>query len=246
MDVQELIGLPQQYSCAFDVICGSSVLAENLIKGVSGPKAYFDPKAVVKLVLDVPQGYAFPVIEALNACPNRTDLRLVVVSFSTCTEYLHDLWDLRPHILLDDVLLGGLDAEKSMSDLVEVLLQASKGRRYATISDYPITALNTNERRILHLLVRGHSNKNIAAELNLQEKTVRNLLTSIYNKLNIENRIEAVLYYWGPGSMHDLIGDGHGRSNGIGNDGSSHSQSQFQPHPHTQAPRKLYQLGQHR
>jgi DNA-binding NarL/FixJ family response regulator len=50
---------------------------------------------------------------------------------------------------------------------------------------------------VLHVLARGWCNQRIAAHLCLQEKTVRNTLSNIYEKLDLQDRMEAALYYWG-------------------------------------------------
>lgn len=52
--------------------------------------------------------------------------------------------------------------------------------------------LSPQEQRILNLLADGHTNKEIALAMCLGEGTVRNYLTSVFTKLGVENRTEAV------------------------------------------------------
>lgn len=52
--------------------------------------------------------------------------------------------------------------------------------------------LSPRETTILEHLVAGLSNRQIAAALFLSEQTVKNLLTSIYQKMGVQNRTEAV------------------------------------------------------
>ncbi len=52
--------------------------------------------------------------------------------------------------------------------------------------------LSPQEQRILTLLAEGHTNKEIASTLGLGEGTVRNYLTSVFTKMGVENRTEAV------------------------------------------------------
>jgi len=47
---------------------------------------------------------------------------------------------------------------------------------------------------VLILLGRGHTNYEIARELNVQDTTVRTHLCHILTKLNLRNRTAAVLY----------------------------------------------------
>jgi two-component system, NarL family, response regulator DevR len=55
-------------------------------------------------------------------------------------------------------------------------------------------SLTPHEKRILHLVARGATNREIADELKLAEKTVRNYVSSILNKLGARNRTEAAAY----------------------------------------------------
>lgn len=54
-------------------------------------------------------------------------------------------------------------------------------------------ALTKTEMRVLDLLGRGKSNKEIAAELNCSVKTIKNHLNSVFQKLGVSNRTEAVV-----------------------------------------------------
>jgi two-component system, NarL family, response regulator DevR len=56
-------------------------------------------------------------------------------------------------------------------------------------------SLSPQERRILDLIAVGKQNKEVASELRLAEGTIRNSLTTIFSKLGVENRIEAVTLY---------------------------------------------------
>jgi DNA-binding NarL/FixJ family response regulator len=48
--------------------------------------------------------------------------------------------------------------------------------------------------KILNLISRGKTNKEIAKEIHLSEKTVRNYVSSLLNKLNLHTRAEAAAY----------------------------------------------------
>ncbi|MGM9950701.1 MAG: response regulator [Lysinibacillus sp.] len=52
--------------------------------------------------------------------------------------------------------------------------------------------LNDKELRILHLVAQGATNKAIAAELGVSQRTVENYLTKIFTALQVESRAEAV------------------------------------------------------
>lgn len=57
------------------------------------------------------------------------------------------------------------------------------------------TPLSSQERRLLPLLAQGMTNKEIAREMKLSDKTVKNYLVNIYKKLNISRRSQAAAIY---------------------------------------------------
>jgi len=54
--------------------------------------------------------------------------------------------------------------------------------------------LTAREVQVIRLLANGLANKQIARQLNVSEKTVRNHICNIYEKLQINDRTQAVLY----------------------------------------------------
>jgi|AMFO01.1.fsa_nt_gi Response regulator containing a CheY-like receiver domain and an HTH DNA-binding domain len=100
-------------------------------------------------------------------------------------------------------------------DLLRAIESIAQGQRYITpelaarvltesISrPPPHESLTDREREILILLAQGKSNKEIAAQLFLSEKTVKHHIGSIFRKLQVRNRVEAALYAY----CHRLIED---------------------------------------
>ncbi len=66
-------------------------------------------------------------------------------------------------------------------------------RRAATGSDKVFGHLTPREQGILDLIARGLDNLQVAAHLSISEKTVRNNITSIFDKLAVENRGQAIV-----------------------------------------------------
>ncbi len=66
---------------------------------------------------------------------------------------------------------------------------------------------STREIDIIRLAAKGMSNKNIAGELNLSTRTVEGHFRTIFNKLGVGSRTEAVLYGLRKGwfKMEDLV-----------------------------------------
>lgn len=98
----------------------------------------------------------------------------------------------------------------SAAQLIEVLLSVSEGASYvspslaarvlATMQTRSTPAvqaasedLTAREVAILRLVATGLSNKEIARELELQEKTIKHYMTNILQKLQVRNRVEAAL-----------------------------------------------------
>jgi DNA-binding NarL/FixJ family response regulator len=69
----------------------------------------------------------------------------------------------------------------------------------------PFAALTARERDVLELVARGASNTEIAHDLVLSQKTVRNHLSNILTKLQVNDRAKAIVV---------------ARENGFGTNGS--------------------------
>ena len=63
-------------------------------------------------------------------------------------------------------------------------------RRHTT----PAANLSTREREVLRMVVEGSSNKTIADRLDITERTVKTHLTTIYQKLGVTDRQQAILW----------------------------------------------------
>lgn len=83
---------------------------------------------------------------------------------------------------------GVMIPQPLMSKLIEGL--RSMGN---TNSEASLVALTKTEIKVLALLGRGQSNKEIAASLACSVKTIKNHLNSMFQKLNVSNRTEAVV-----------------------------------------------------
>ncbi len=85
-----------------------------------------------------------------------------------------------------DVLVTFLD------DVSLVVLPQSAYERASRELALEETSLTSRECDVLRLLQRGLTNREIAIELNLSTGTIRNYTSSIYRKLDVRNRLEAV------------------------------------------------------
>jgi two-component system response regulator DevR len=79
-------------------------------------------------------------------------------------------------------------------DLANALLAwATAGRQ--TAREARVAELSAQQDRVLALMAQGLTNKQIGAELNLTEKTVRNYVSSILGKLGLTGRAQAAAYF---------------------------------------------------
>ncbi len=104
-------------------------------------------------------------------------------------------------------VLKGVSAEQ----LVEIIRSVYRGETYVTPSMAgrllaELTAPSANrttsglmeeltnrERAILDLVAQGKTNREIAAELFLSEKTIKHYMTNVLQKLQVRNRVEAAI-----------------------------------------------------
>ena len=83
---------------------------------------------------------------------------------------------------------GVMIPQPVMSKLIEGLRQMGSGN-----SEASLVALTKTEIKVLSNLGQGQSNKEIAASLTCSVKTIKNHLNSMFQKLGVSNRTEAVV-----------------------------------------------------
>lgn len=193
----------------FNLLCGVAALAATFTSNLANLGFHQDKASPLQLVVDMQLGFALDCLERLEKLEKlekletppaqatdragRTDipnLRPVVVTFSACPEYLQDLWDLQPNILIVDT-----KHEYDFGILGTAMAAAARGEHYRMVPRAE-TSLDASERAVLSYLARGWSNKEIAERLHTHDKTVMNTLTTIYRTLGVKSRAEAILYYW--------------------------------------------------
>lgn len=58
-----------------------------------------------------------------------------------------------------------------------------------------LATLSPQERRVLALIAEGNTNKEVGVKLGLSEKTVKNYLSTVFEKLHVSRRAEAAAIY---------------------------------------------------
>jgi DNA-binding NarL/FixJ family response regulator len=99
-----------------------------------------------------------------------------------------------------DELMAGIAAAAQGESLVSPAIAAKVLQRLRATSTSPREAetirseLSEREIQVLKLIANGKDNAMIAAELHISPKTVKNHISNILMKLQIDNRIQAAVY----------------------------------------------------
>jgi pimeloyl-ACP methyl ester carboxylesterase/DNA-binding CsgD family transcriptional regulator len=93
--------------------------------------------------------------------------------------------DSRNHVLLEH--------EPAWNRFGEAVLEFT-GATAAPASRGPFTSLSQREREVLTLLANGMSNASIAEVLGISDKTVRNHLSHVFDKLGVWSRAQAIVF----------------------------------------------------
>lgn len=122
------------------------------------------------------------------------DQQCMIQAFSFGVEgYLQK--NVSQHELMDAIrrVLGGkaVIAPSIAEIVVEHLRDGGRSQ-----SRHSVDLLSSQERRVLELVSKGMSNRQVADELKLSEKTVKNYFSSVLNKLSANRRTEAAAIYW--------------------------------------------------
>ena len=108
-------------------------------------------------------------------------------------------WRVRPTMIAgaSGVLLKDTSPEAIMAAVVSVHLGdqvlCDEAARWV-LGEEPSTHLTQRESDVLRMVARGASNSEIAEQLNLGQKTVRNYVSRLYHKLDLTNRAQIATY----------------------------------------------------
>ncbi|ADI13744.1 LuxR C-terminal-related transcriptional regulator [Truepera radiovictrix] len=136
------------------------------------------PGATWKLLCDAPIGWAVRQAAALDAST-------IVVTDNPCPEYCLFLVEQRPAAVVSNLVLD---------DVIDAFDAVRRGTRlYPTLK----TSLTAAERTTLHLIAQGHHMRDIARWRGVGINSVRNTVSELYSKLQLDSHVKLALYYYG-------------------------------------------------
>ncbi len=111
--------------------------------------------------------------------------------------------------------VGYLLKDASAADVLQAIRTAAAGgspidpRAARSLLDAqsapdPLAGISPREREVLALLLDGMPNKLIARRLDISEKTVKSHLTSIFRRIGVTDRVQAILWVERQGLRDDL------------------------------------------
>ena len=156
---------------------------------------------VVLLDIRLPDGTGFDACRRIVAL--RPDTRVLVLTSVADEQMVDDAIRAGAHgYLLKEV--NGRALVQAIQDVAagrSILDPAITARVLALVrSNVPATrdvleSLSPQERRVLALIADGRTNKEVAVEMNLAEKTVKNYLSTVFEKLHVTRRSQAAALY---------------------------------------------------
>jgi DNA-binding NarL/FixJ family response regulator len=87
-----------------------------------------------------------------------------------------------------------LESEPAWERFQRAVLEFLGGEAEPAGEDPAFRALTPREREVLTLLTKGLGNADIAGQLSLSEKTVRNHISSVFDKLGVWTRAHAIVF----------------------------------------------------
>jgi DNA-binding NarL/FixJ family response regulator len=102
-------------------------------------------------------------------------------------------------VAIRKVIRGGVWLERKVAE--KVLVNLLKTHDTEDPEEKKITSITPREREVIRLICQGSKNKTISDALHISEATVSHHLTSIYRKLEVDDRTSLVIY----SAKHNLV-----------------------------------------
>ncbi len=134
----------------------------------------------------------------------RPDTGIIVLTMHRQDQYVFDamragargylLKDAKPVDLIFGIRMVARGASMVDPRMTTTVLKEFRRLASQVEPDHGVAGLTPKELEILRLLAMGMSNKEIGRELCLAEKTVKNYLSTVFQKLQISDRVQAAIF----------------------------------------------------
>jgi len=191
---QGLVSLLDRRS-GFEVVAQAGTVAESIAQA-----ARFEPDLVI-MDVRLPDGSGIEACREIRATRPQTRV-VMLTSYPDEEAVLSAIIAGASGYLLKQIrgreLVSALEAVgrgESLLDpaVTEKVLERVRRMASGTASD-ELADLTGQERKILMLVAEGKTNKQIATEVFLSDKTVKNYVSSILSKLNLQRRTQAAAF----------------------------------------------------
>jgi two-component system response regulator DevR len=179
---------------AFDVVAQAGSIAEAIAQA-----ARYEPDLVI-MDVRLPDGSGIEACREIRAARPQTRV-VMLTSYPDEEAVLSAIMAGASGYLLKQIrgrdLVSALEAVgrgESLLDSAVTEKVLERVRRLASGSSDELSDLTSQERKILLLVAEGKTNKEIAAEVFLSDKTVKNYVSSILSKLNLQRRTQAAAF----------------------------------------------------
>ncbi len=132
----------------------------------------------------------YPGIEVIALTIHEQEEYLFEMIRAGVSGYL--LKDINPELIVDTVLRVYAGESFIPPSLMTKVMR--EFGRLAAKTEAPVQQLTQREVEVLRLVAKGKSNRQIAQALFISEKTVKNHLTNIFQKIGVSDRTQAALY----------------------------------------------------
>lgn len=191
---REMLAFVFEREPQFEVVAQAGSLAEARKKLEAVDIAVID--------LDLPDGDGSEIIGELHAASPHA-MALILTANARRDAYaraveagaagvLHKAASVGDIVVAVQRLLAG-EAILSAEETIELLRLASRQREQENQVQRAIERITPREREVLQALTDGLSDKEIAERLHVGVGTVRNHFASIFNKLGVQSRLQALL-----------------------------------------------------
>ena len=155
---------------------------------------------VVLLDIRLPDGSGYDVARQIQKMPGETRV-LILTSFADDDAVFQAIAAGADGYLLKEIdgeaLVKAIEKVASGQSILDPAVTGRVMGRVKNMAEPPskFDILSSQERRVLALVAEGKTNKEIALDLGLSDKTIKNYLSNVLDKLHMSRRTQAAAFF---------------------------------------------------